>query len=103
MSKRRQPQRPIEKPSEQVPVAAAPAPETIEYPPVAFPDIEWFRRCPSCWPTLHGVGIAYTNKRLTPVTSERYYKCDQCAKTWVATVKNEVTKVEHRTVELHER
>lgn len=61
------------------------------------------RRCPVCFGGAGGVGDCYHTKRITDVTSERYYKCDQCSHTWTATVKSEVVEVNHRTVELKER
>lgn len=62
-----------------------------------------YRQCPVCFHGSGGVGDCYHTKRITDVTSERYYKCDHCSHTWTATVKSEVVEVNHRTVELRER
>ena len=66
--------------------------------------IEEYRHCPICWNGHGGYGTCYSTHGRT-----RYYKCDQttkpdgpgpCGHTWTATVKLEVVRVEHRTVEL---
>ena len=57
------------------------------------------RQCPICYEgALNGVGVAYNTQH-----NKRYYKCPECGHTWVATIKSEVTKIEHRETELDER
>lgn len=74
-------------------------PMTIE---LGESDVPLHRRCPLCWEGNKGIGKAYSKQGRT-----RYYKCARtlrgappCGFTWTATVKIEVTKVEHRIVEL---
>lgn len=61
-------------------------------------DVEKHRQCPICFPRFGGAGVAYCTRGRT-----RYYKCDRCGHTWTAVVEVEVTRVEHRDVELDER
>lgn len=62
------------------------------------PDVAKHRQCPSCYNGLGGVGNVYSTER-----NKSYYKCKTCGHTWTATVRREVVKVEHRTVELETR
>lgn len=69
-----------------------------------------YRRCPLCWQRCRGVGISYSTQQVTDCVSTRYYKCARtltehppCGHTWSARVKMEVTKIEHRLVEISKR
>jgi hypothetical protein len=84
MSKKQQPEKPVQKP--------------IEKPQTRV--IEEHRHCPLCWGGHGGYGTAYSTQGQT-----RYYKCKQattdkgpCGHTWTVLVKLEVIKVEHRIV-----
>lgn len=74
------------------------------------------RRCPSCWGRRKGYGVAYSTQgnpgfeEWPTHTRTRYYKCKQalselgpCGYTWSVTVKTEVVRVTHHTVELNTR
>jgi rubredoxin len=67
-------------------------------PPAARPDVPPHQQCPLCFQGLGGKGRCYSTRGQT-----RYYKCKSCGHTWTAQVTAEVTRIEHRTVELEER
>ena len=78
------------------------SPERVELDSVAPGDggdrVPAHRRCPLCWTGQRGKGNAYSKSG-----NRRYYRCGSCAHTWTATVTLEVTRIEHRRVELEQR
>lgn len=61
--------------------------------------VDKHRQCPRCYEgEMNGVGLVYNTNGKT-----QYRKCDQCGHTWTTVIKDDVTIIRNREVDVVER